>query len=356
MMPRMQSEIIPFIFSASLILFFLLFFSSVALAQPKISFSQDVFDFGDINQGEVVKKTITIKNVGSEKLEILKVAPSCGCTVSTLKKDVLLAQEETSLDVEFDSKGFSGNKVKTVRIYTNDPANQTKLLTLKGNILAEVNVDPPRIYFGDIYPESSDKSAYEKEVVVRVRADAKATLGDVKSRSKWISYVVNAESEKEKTISIRLDPKITLGEFRDRLVIEVNNSDQKTVNLPIYASVKRNMTVTPQVLSFGMIDDDRLRTKILTVTNHGNGGVKFLEAKTDYDGLTARLDSSASSSANNSDLLIEVTLDPKNLKKDLKTTIALLIEKAEGEGVSTEEVTLNVTAVLPAVIPALDSP
>ena len=58
---------------------------------------------------------------GDAPLKIEHIHTACGCTAAVLDSDTILPQQKTELRVTFDTTGFQGAKVKTVRVYTNDP-------------------------------------------------------------------------------------------------------------------------------------------------------------------------------------------------------------------------------------------
>ncbi|MCB0514589.1 MAG: DUF1573 domain-containing protein [Chitinophagales bacterium] len=104
------------------------------LPKTTVSFSESEFDFGDIKQGDVVKHTFKFKNTGNEPLIISSAKGSCGCTVPQWPKEPVAPGAEGAIDVEFSSKGKSGNQTKTVTIQANTDPNPTRL-TIKSNIL-----------------------------------------------------------------------------------------------------------------------------------------------------------------------------------------------------------------------------
>ncbi|MFA4990210.1 MAG: DUF1573 domain-containing protein [Candidatus Omnitrophota bacterium] len=67
-----------------------------------------VWDCGKIKQGEVAAHNFTLKNDSAKALKITGVTTSCGCTVSEVKKKVLLPGESTPVEIKFNSKGYSG--------------------------------------------------------------------------------------------------------------------------------------------------------------------------------------------------------------------------------------------------------
>ncbi len=101
---------------------------------PVLEFIEDFHDFGTIRQGEVVSYTFSFSNSGTAPLIIRHVIAGCGCTKSKVSKDVLKPGEKATLEVVFNSKGWSGSQYKTVTLRTND-ANREKTVTFKANVV-----------------------------------------------------------------------------------------------------------------------------------------------------------------------------------------------------------------------------
>jgi hypothetical protein len=104
------------------------------LKQPKIEIDKKFHDFGLIKQGDKGNVSFNIKNTGVNELQIIKIKPSCGCTVADTPKKTLKQGEETKLNVVFDSQGKDGIQEKIINIYTNDPNNHNVVITLKAKI------------------------------------------------------------------------------------------------------------------------------------------------------------------------------------------------------------------------------
>ncbi len=102
---------------------------------PHFEFVEEVKDFGEITQGEVVSTTFKFKNVGEADLIISSAKASCGCTVPEWPKEPIKPGAESSIDVRFDSNGKKGLQNKTITLVANTKPN-TKVIALKGKILA----------------------------------------------------------------------------------------------------------------------------------------------------------------------------------------------------------------------------
>jgi len=100
----------------------------------QILVENNIFDFGEIVQGEIITAIFKISNPSSSDLIITNVSSSCGCTTSNLKKDLLKAGDEEIIEVTFNSENKIGKQEKTVSLLTNATPNTT-ILTIKGNVI-----------------------------------------------------------------------------------------------------------------------------------------------------------------------------------------------------------------------------
>jgi len=103
-------------------------------ATTEIQFVEDMFNFGEIVQGEKVQNVFEFENTGTEPLIITHAKGSCGCTVPEWPREPIMPGEKASLLVEFNSANKKGPHSKRVTITANtDPVNT--FLTLRGKIL-----------------------------------------------------------------------------------------------------------------------------------------------------------------------------------------------------------------------------
>jgi hypothetical protein len=102
---------------------------------PAIKFENDLFDFGNITQGEKVRHSFVFTNTGKTDLIISSAQGSCGCTVPQWPKKPITPGEKGEIEVVFDSEGKKNNIHKKVTIVANtQPA--TTVIAIKGFIIA----------------------------------------------------------------------------------------------------------------------------------------------------------------------------------------------------------------------------
>jgi len=110
---------------------------------PKFEFEETVMEFGEISQGEKVKRLFSFTNTGESDLIISDAKGSCGCTVPLWPRNPIAPGEKGEIEVVFDSNGKSGKQHKTVTLVANTVPN-TMVLAIKGDVLApkaEVNIN-----------------------------------------------------------------------------------------------------------------------------------------------------------------------------------------------------------------------
>jgi hypothetical protein len=91
--------------------------------KSKIDFENIEYDFGTINEGDIVEHTFTFTNTGSTPLLVEKATASCGCTVPKWPNDPIPVGSTGEIQVRFDSKNKPNQQIKTITITANtDPA------------------------------------------------------------------------------------------------------------------------------------------------------------------------------------------------------------------------------------------
>lgn len=88
-----------------------------------MEFAETTFDFGTVQDGELVSHTYKFKNTGSEPLILSDAKGSCGCTVPKWPREPIAPGESAEITVEFNSKNKPGqrNQKVTITANTNPP-------------------------------------------------------------------------------------------------------------------------------------------------------------------------------------------------------------------------------------------
>ena len=102
---------------------------------PVFKFEKEVYDFGEIKDGEIVSYDFKFKNIGNSPLIISSATATCGCTIPEYPKEPVAPGAEGLIRVVFNSAGKAGMQNKIISITANSVPSLTELNIL-GNVLA----------------------------------------------------------------------------------------------------------------------------------------------------------------------------------------------------------------------------
>ena len=107
---------------------------------PRAIAAEPVWDAGIVAKGAQVAHEFTIRNTGTEMLQIREVRPACGCTVVSYDP-AIPPGGEGKVRAEVDTGSFSGAIAKEVTVFTSDPGNPMIQLTIRAQVrISSVNV------------------------------------------------------------------------------------------------------------------------------------------------------------------------------------------------------------------------
>ena len=127
---------------ATLILFVLLAALLTACAgnQPQINPETSEFDFGDVVNGVIMEKDLTVRNTGRGDLVVETVTTTCGCTTASLDAMTIPSGGSATLHIEFDSGAhgpeLTGQVMRQVILISNDPQQPEATVQFVANILS----------------------------------------------------------------------------------------------------------------------------------------------------------------------------------------------------------------------------
>lgn len=96
-----------------------------------IEFLEPEFNFGTIQEGEVVDHVFKFINTGKAPVILTQVIATCGCTTPSYTQEPVLPGKEGEIKVSFDSDGQLGTQQKIITISSN-AENRVTTVQLKG--------------------------------------------------------------------------------------------------------------------------------------------------------------------------------------------------------------------------------
>jgi len=248
--------------------------------RPKLSFEKQLYDFGKIYGGDSVNYKFKFKNVGKGELVINTVKTSCGCTAALVSKDKLHSNESGEIEIKFDSGKYVGKVSKTITVNSNDPENPAYKLTISGEIIEEVFVNPKRINFGTILKGDSTTKILE----IKTLPGVKIHVTKVESPSPYITITKDKSSADDCFVyQITFNKYDYIGNYSGIIFVYTDSARQERIDVPFSGDAIGDLTFYPEVVSFGNVEK-KLEAKRTVIINLVNSDVKIekVEAIPDF--------------------------------------------------------------------------
>jgi hypothetical protein len=114
--------------------FFLPVSSEDADKVPVMALETQSIDFGNVNMGSNVERSVKIRNTGKKELAIRYIQPNCPCITVKTDKQKAKAGEEVKITIAWKSEGKHGAQNKAITIYSTDPANPVQRIALTASV------------------------------------------------------------------------------------------------------------------------------------------------------------------------------------------------------------------------------
>ena len=311
-------------------------------SQPKISLSEEEWDFGKVKEDEKPAHTFTITNTGGEELIVSRVRAACGCTATMLSSDHILPGKKAELKTTFNPVGYEGIIKKSIYIESNDP----ELSKVKIDIIAEVETIPaPKAFlsnsqwdFGLIsqgdFPEFTFtvENKGELELVIEKMDTSKYIKSNI------IVPLVIPPTEKKEIVFTYDSSEHAIGETKESIRIYCNDPRKKAFSLRVSGYIKEKdeptVSIFPTVAKFNLASDSEDGSvNQFTLQNLGEKSIKVISISTSVDyliPLRSEIELKAKTKENLQLVLLKEKVQNENLeeKKEnyLYLTLAIPIE------------------------------
>jgi len=238
---------------------------------PKAEISSMEFDAGDINKGDVIKHDFIVTNKGVGTLEIQRVQPGCGCTVTEFDKKVEPGKTG-KITASVQTASFNGPIHKTIMVATNDPALSNFQLSIKANIKAVLNVTPGEYQqMGLVFKGQ----AVEKEFTLKAEDGVPFDITQVQADDPTLKYDLKmAPDKKSATFKVTLPEDHPVGPVSGGFVLSTTHPKVPSIKLSIFGTIREPMTVYPTEVVYSGLNkswvdahpDDQSLNKAITVS------------------------------------------------------------------------------------------
>ena len=206
----------------------------------------DTFDWKKVKPKDTpIKTKIKIINTGTDVLSISDVRPGCSCTAAPLDKKELRPMIDTAtMEVSINLGATNGPLSKTITITSNDGTSPNKVLTLKADVVRDINITPsPYFAFRDMTVGKPS----EASVRLENNTDEDLILGESTASNGIELNIKKGTVVKRKTqmeVIARITPK-DKGYFSATAKILTSNPDYATIDMTAYGNVKEADVAPP---------------------------------------------------------------------------------------------------------------
>lgn len=100
---------------------------------PKISFSENVHDYGNIAKGSDGNCEFEFTNKGNEPLILSNVRASCGCTTPNWSKEPIMPGQKGTIKVHYNTNNVGGFN-KSITVTSNAVDTPRMVLKIRGKV------------------------------------------------------------------------------------------------------------------------------------------------------------------------------------------------------------------------------
>ncbi len=94
----------------------------------KLKFEEEMYDFGEVEEGVQVEHVFAFTNTGKVPLVINDVKSTCGCTIPEWPEAPIEPGGSGKISVQFNTNGRAGEQSKPVTVFANTYPNQTQVI------------------------------------------------------------------------------------------------------------------------------------------------------------------------------------------------------------------------------------
>ncbi len=106
---------------------------------PRIAVEPARFDFGEVLQNRTVEKEFSIRNHGSQPLQIERLVTDCGCTAALIETTDKTVEPggRVKIRVKLQTRRSRGRIVKRVLVRSNDTGRRSFEIKLQATVVPE---------------------------------------------------------------------------------------------------------------------------------------------------------------------------------------------------------------------------
>ncbi len=241
------------------------FVSMTAIDAQELTWAEKMFeklshDFGVVARGSDVSYRFKITNIYKPTLRIASVRTTCGCSAAKPSKNTLASLEVAYVDVTMDTRLFIRRKDSHLIVTFEKPHEAEVQIPVTVYIRTDVVLDPGSVNFGAV----DQKVGGQRKIGVAYAGRDDWKIKEIRNNNKHLDAMV-VETDRgggnvHYDLLVTLKPSVPVGEFRELLLLITDDPNSPQVPVLVEARVETDVTVTPDVVSLGVLVIGRPKT------------------------------------------------------------------------------------------------
>ena len=274
---------------------------------------EEEYDFGEALGGSEVRHNFTIQNIGQQPLTILSMTETCACTAAMVSQRDVPAGANAIIEAVLKVPSENTLVEESISVFTNDPTQNTLILTFKGRAFVPLKTFPERLAFGN---QKLVQRPLTKRISLHLRTEVEI-LG-VRTDSEHISAILTHGQIPH--VEVQLLPTIPIGQFSHHLLVDYRyGGKESTHDIFVFGEVLGAFRVTPKQFFFGMVKSAEMVSKIATISSIDDQPFKILSVEPSVESVVA----SATKSSDGASYRITTTINSKSLPRELSGEIVV---------------------------------
>jgi len=205
----------------------------------------------------MVRGIFKFTSVGDGVLKLEEPTTSCGCTVAKLQLEVLQPGEKGELAFSLEMPSARATLEKHITLASNDPQNPKVELTVKADYIPIYEYTPLLIRL-DV------RSGGTTNIPVEIRRTdgKKLHINKIETSKPWITAKLEERSttdQQSARVLVNLKPEGEPRNLSDYIRIFGEDLDQPVISLFISGRIVGEVSVSPEMLYWAIIDPDNLK-------------------------------------------------------------------------------------------------
>ena len=282
---------------------------------PKLEVPELEYHAGDVVKGTLVEHEYLVHNKGEGVLKIIRVQPTCGCTITKYDPEVKPG-ETGKITASLKTDNYMGETAKTINVQTNDKNLSTFTLTIKANIKTLLSVKPSeKMTLGLIYVGTP----VEKEFSILSEDGEPFDITQVTTADEKVKYnIIPGPDKKSAKFIVTVPADYPVGSVNANFSLKTTHHKVQTLNINMFGTMREPLSVFPATVSFNGLSKEFLEknpespelNKVVTVRLETEPALEMKQVKCNIPFIEATFESTQPNQAYS----VKLHLDPKKVK------------------------------------------